>query len=184
MLLRAQSEASFTQGEPPPWVAEWLASRREKAEKKEARAAEPPAAPDPAAAAKRDAQRWKRIEAGTQLADSAGQTMGRIMASIQQVAGTVNDITEATHAQTRDIGQINTAVSRLDRMTQQNSALVEESAAASQGLRDQAHSLDALISQFVLPGDGEAAQDARDAQWLPARKVLLAATPEDRLLPA
>ena len=126
----------------------------------------------------------QRIEAGTQLADSAGQTMGRIMASIQQVAGTVNDITEATHAQTRDIGQINTAVSRLDRMTQQNSALVEESAAASQGLRDQAHSLDALISQFVLPGDGEAAQDARDAQWLPARKVLLAATPEDRLLPA
>ena len=130
----------------------------------------------------------QRIEAGTQLADSAGQTMGRIMASIRQVAGTVNDITEATHAQTRDIGQINTAVSRLDRMTQQNSALVEESAAASQGLRDQARSLEALISQFVLPGDGEAAR--QDAQWLPARgntpapKARLAATPKDRLLPA
>lgn len=66
MLLRAQSEASFTAGTPPPWVADWLASRREKAEKKEARAAEPAAAPDPAAAAKRDAQRWKRIEAGVQ----------------------------------------------------------------------------------------------------------------------
>jgi len=66
MLLRAQNEAGFTQGDPPPWVAEWLASRREKAEKKEARAAEPPAAADPAAAARRDAQRWKRIEAGAQ----------------------------------------------------------------------------------------------------------------------
>lgn len=66
MLMRAQNEASFSKGDPPPWVAEWLASRREKAEKKEARAAEPPAAPDPAAAAKRDAQRWKRIEAGVQ----------------------------------------------------------------------------------------------------------------------
>ena len=66
MLLRAQSEASFTAGTPPAWVSEWIASRREKAEKKEARATEAPAAPDPAAAAKRDAQRWKRIEAGTQ----------------------------------------------------------------------------------------------------------------------
>ena len=66
MLLRAQSEASFTAGTPPAWVSEWIASRRDKAEKKEARAAEAPAAPDPAAAAKRDAQRWKRIEAGTQ----------------------------------------------------------------------------------------------------------------------
>lgn len=66
MLLRAQSEASFTVAAPPPWVADWLASRRDKAEKKEARAAEPAAAPDPAAAAKRDAQRWKRIEAGVQ----------------------------------------------------------------------------------------------------------------------
>jgi hypothetical protein len=66
MLLRAQSGASFTAAAPPPWVAEWLASRRDKAEKKEARAAEPVAAPDPAAAAKRDAQRWKRIEAGVQ----------------------------------------------------------------------------------------------------------------------
>jgi methyl-accepting chemotaxis protein len=109
----------------------------------------------------------QRIEAGTVLADSAGQTMGRIMASIQQVAGTVSDITAATQAQTQDIGQINAAVSRLDRMTQQNSALVEASAAASQGLRDQARNLDGLISQFVLPGDGEKA--AVDAEWVPAR---------------
>ncbi|MGJ7528264.1 methyl-accepting chemotaxis protein [Variovorax sp. GB1P17] len=128
-----------------------------------------------------------RIEAGTTLADSAGQTMGRIMDSIRQVADTVSAITAATHAQTQDIGQINTAVSHLDRMTQQNSALVEESAAASEGLRDQARHLDVLISQFVLPGDGEAAP--QDAEWMPPptpRAVQLAAAPKakDRLLPA
>ncbi|RQO59282.1 methyl-accepting chemotaxis protein [Variovorax sp. KBW07] len=120
-----------------------------------------------------------RIEAGTTLADSAGQTMGRILASIEQVAGTVSAITVATHAQTQDIGQINTAVSRLDHMTQQNSALVEESAAASEGLRDQARHLDALISQFVLPGDAQHVT-AMETQ----RGVRAVIVPSDRLLPA
>lgn len=128
----------------------------------------------------------QRIEAGTVLADGAGQTMERIVASIGQVADTVGAITAATRSQTHDIAQINTAVAGLDRMTQQNSALVEQSAAASEGLRDQARSLDALISQFVLPGDGEMTQDARRMP-VPAepsaRAVRLAATSADRLLP-
>lgn len=93
----------------------------------------------------------ERVEAGTQLVDNAGQTMQRIVDAIQDVATTIAEISQATHAQTRDIGQINTAVSRLDQMTQQNSALVEESAAASEGLSHQAQVLASLISQFVLP---------------------------------
>ncbi|RTQ33735.1 HAMP domain-containing protein [Variovorax gossypii] len=131
----------------------------------------------------------QRIEAGTVLADGAGQTMERIVASIGEVADTVGAITAATRSQTHDVAQINAAVAHLDRMTQQNSALVEQSAAASEGLRDQARSLDALISQFVLPGDdGKAA--AEDAQWLPARAdaparaVRLATARKGRLLPA
>ena len=106
----------------------------------------------------------QRIEAGTVLADSAGRTMGRIVASIGQVADTVGAITAATQSQMQDIGQINTAVTRLDQMTQQNSAMVEESAAASQGLRDQARNLDTLISQFVLPDDA-----GTQAEWVPQR---------------
>ena len=124
----------------------------------------------------------QRIEAGTVLADSAGQTMGRIVASIGQVAGTVSAITAATQSQMQDIGQINTAVTRLDQMTQQNSAMVEESAAASEGLRDQARNLDTLISQFVLPDDAPV-----QAEWVPARPDATArAVPlrKDRLLPA
>jgi len=95
----------------------------------------------------------QRIEAGTLLADDAGRTMGRIVASIGQVADTVGAITAATQAQVQDIGQINAAVARLDETTQKNAAMVEESAAVSESLREQARNLDTLISQFVLPGD-------------------------------
>lgn len=98
----------------------------------------------------------QRVEAGTALVDSAGRTMARITDSIQQAAGTIGTITAAAQAQTRDIEQINSAVARLDHMTRQNAALVEESTAASEGLHDQARSLDALISRFVLPEKGRA----------------------------
>ena len=68
-----------------------------------------------------------------------------------EAAQTMTEITSATQAQNEDIGQISSAVSRLDQMTQQNSALVEESAAASESLKHQAQELAQLISQFVLP---------------------------------
>ncbi|MGJ7614909.1 MULTISPECIES: methyl-accepting chemotaxis protein [unclassified Variovorax] len=124
----------------------------------------------------------QRIEAGTVLADSAGRTMGRIVASIGQVADTVGAITAATQSQMQDIGQINTAVTRLDQMTQQNSAMVEESAAASQGLREQARNLDTLISQFVLPDDAGAQAERVPQRHGPgtgpqARAVRLRQTP-------
>lgn len=63
----------------------------------------------------------------------------------------LTEITSATQDQNRDIAQISSAVSRLDQMTQANSALVEESAAASTSLRSQAQELSALLSRFVLP---------------------------------
>ena len=91
------------------------------------------------------------VGAGTALADSAGKSMARIVESIQGVAGTISEIAAVTHAQTQEIGQINLAMARLDDVTQQNSTLVEESAAASEGLRSQAEDLAALISRFVLP---------------------------------
>lgn len=77
--------------------------------------------------------------------------MDQIVESIRNVASMISDISTTTLSQTRDINDINTAVARLDQMTQQNSALVEESAAASEGLRHQANELTHLISQFVLP---------------------------------
>ena len=98
----------------------------------------------------------QNVETGTALVNGAGHTMGQIVDSIRNVAGMISDIRTTTLSQTRDINDINTAVARLDQMTQQNSALVEESAAASEGLRHQANELTHLISQFVLPPQHEA----------------------------
>lgn len=80
LLLRVQQPAAFGPGPAPAWVAEWLAGRAEKAHK-QARAAEPPRAADPAAAAKREQERWARIDAGVQdlalfLADRVAQGLG------------------------------------------------------------------------------------------------------------
>lgn len=86
MLLRAQQPAAFTSSDTPAWVAEWLASRADKAEKqaeKQAtKAADAPPA-DPAAAEKREAQRWQRIEGAAQdlqrwLADQVARGLGAL----------------------------------------------------------------------------------------------------------
>ncbi len=98
----------------------------------------------------------QNVDTGTALVNGAGHTMGQIVESIRNVASMISDISTTTLSQTRDINDINTAVARLDQMTQQNSALVEESAAASEGLRHQANELTHLISQFVLPQQLEA----------------------------
>ena len=82
--------------------------------------------------------------------------MNDIVASVQRVTDIISEIRAATSEQTQGIGQVSEAMHQLDQMTQQNSALVEESAAASEGLRHQANELTHLISQFVLPPQHEA----------------------------
>ena len=99
-----------------------------------------------------------RVQAGTGLVEHAGRTMARVVDSISEVSRTISQITHATQSQTHDITQINEAMAQLDRMTQQNAALVEESAAASESLRHQAQELSVLISQFVLPEGAHADQ--------------------------
>ena len=98
----------------------------------------------------------QQVHSGTSLVGSAGSTMGDIVASVQRVTDIISEIRAATSEQTQGIGQVSEAMHQLDQMTQQNSALVEESAAASEGLRHQANELTHLISQFVLPPQHEA----------------------------
>ena len=87
LLLRAEHGARFTGGEPPAWVAEWLSSRNDKAQKKEAQQAEKAAAPvDPQAAARAEAQRWKRVEGAALdlqrfLADQLARGLGSLDAN-------------------------------------------------------------------------------------------------------
>ena len=92
-----------------------------------------------------------QVQGGTRLAGEAGRTMGQVVASIQQAAQTMVEIKAAHRAQNEDIAAIHGAMSRLDDMTQQNAALVEESAAAADSLRAQAQDLSVLVSHFLLP---------------------------------
>jgi len=89
-----------------------------------------------------------KVENGTRLVAQAGSTIGEIVANAQKVSAFIGDITTAATEQSQGIGQVNTAVNQLDQMTQQNAALVEESAAAADSLRDQAQRLAEVVRIF------------------------------------
>ena len=94
-----------------------------------------------------------RVEAGSRLVVDAGSTMQDILAQARQVADLFGTISSATHEQTTGISQVSDAVAQLDQVTQQNAALVEESAAAAESLRQQATRLVEVVQVFRLdPG--------------------------------
>ena len=92
----------------------------------------------------------ERVERGTHLVDDAGKTMGEIVNSVQLVSTTIAEITASTAEQSEGLDRINAAISALDGVTQQNSALVEEGAAAAESLKEQASQLDDAVSAFKL----------------------------------
>ncbi|WP_157267605.1 methyl-accepting chemotaxis protein [Azohydromonas aeria] len=91
-----------------------------------------------------------RVAAGAQEASAAGETIGQVVANVQRVSDIVREITEAASQQSQGFGGVNEAVSQLDQVTQQNAALVEESAAAAASLRDQAEALTLSVRRFRL----------------------------------
>jgi methyl-accepting chemotaxis protein len=91
-----------------------------------------------------------RVESGSRLVQDAGTTMTEIVASVQRVTDIIGEISAAASEQSQGIGAINGSVTELDQMTQQNAALVEESAAAAESLKEQAKRLAAVVSKFRL----------------------------------
>jgi methyl-accepting chemotaxis protein len=89
-----------------------------------------------------------RVESGTRLVSDAGSTMTEIVASVRRVSDIIGEVMAAAGEQSKGIVQVNESVATLDQMTQQNAALVEESAAAAESLKDQAERLAALVSTF------------------------------------
>ena len=98
----------------------------------------------------------EKVASGARLVQSAGTTMDEIVGSVQRVGDIIGEITAAASEQAQGIGQVNTAVNQLDQMTQQNAALVEQSAAAAHSLREQAQRLGSAVQVFRLtaPGTG------------------------------
>ena len=89
-----------------------------------------------------------RVELGSQLVQQAGTSMNEIVTGVQRVQDIIGEISSASSEQSDGIGSVNQSMNLLDQMTQQNAALVEESAAAAESLRDQAHRLVEAVSVF------------------------------------
>ena len=85
---------------------------------------------------------------GNKVAAHAGDTIAEVVANVQRVTSLVSEIASATQEQSTGLNEINKAVVSMDEVTQQNAALVEESAAAAESLDAQAHALNEIVSRF------------------------------------
>jgi methyl-accepting chemotaxis protein len=92
----------------------------------------------------------EKIDLGASQAGAAGASMDEIVTQVRRVTQLIGEISSATSEQSTGIGQVGQAVAQLDQVTQQNAALVEESAAAAQSLRQQAASPIDVVKVFKL----------------------------------
>jgi methyl-accepting chemotaxis protein len=114
----------------------------------------------------------ERVEAGSRLVKDAGATMEEIVTSVRHVADILNEISSASQEQSAGIQQVNEAVTQMDGATQQNAALVEEAAAASQSLQEQAGRLTEAVAVFKLAAHaGNVARVAAATSAAPAKRL-------------
>ncbi|MEF7616075.1 methyl-accepting chemotaxis protein [Aquincola sp. MAHUQ-54] len=105
-------------------------------------------------------QSAERVEQGTQQVDQAGATIDEVVRSIRRVTDIVGEISSASREQSSGVAQVGEAVTAMDQATQQNAALVEESAAAAESLKGQARQLVDAVAVFRLASDGHRAMPA------------------------
>ncbi|MBC7663874.1 MAG: methyl-accepting chemotaxis protein, partial [Caulobacter sp.] len=92
----------------------------------------------------------EKVEIGTRLVGTAGQSMTNIVAQVSRANDLIGEIGSSSNEQSKGISQVADAVTQLDQVTQQNAALVEESAAAAESLKVQAAKLAEIVSVFTL----------------------------------
>jgi len=92
-----------------------------------------------------------RVDSGTRVVESAGGTMQELVANAERMNSLLSEISTAASEQSDGVNQVGIAVNDLDRMTQQNAALVEQTAAAAAALQDQAVALATEVARFKLP---------------------------------
>ncbi len=124
----------------------------------------------------------RQVKEGVKLVGNAGSSLGEIVTSINRVADIVAEIAAASKEQAAGVEEINRAVTQMDQMTQQNGALVEESAAASRTLQDEAQGMYEKMSAFEIDEEAASAEKPapakRPAQGAQARKPIAAAAPK------
>jgi methyl-accepting chemotaxis protein len=98
----------------------------------------------------------EKVEAGAALVSESGETLNTIVTGVKRVTDIVAEMTAATSEQSSGIDQINLAITNMDHATQQNAALVEESAAAAKAMQQQAQELMRLVAFFSIEGESSA----------------------------
>ena len=112
-----------------------------------------------------------RVELGSTLVESAGETMGEIVNAVTRVTDIMGEIASASDEQSRGIDQVGLAVAEMDRVTQQNASLVEESAAAAAALEEQASRLTQAVAVFRIQQEQMKAREFASAKSVAAPVV-------------
>ena len=121
-----------------------------------------------------------RVDLGSTLVESAGETMDEIVNAVTRVTDIMGEIASASDEQSRGIDQVGLAVSEMDRVTQQNASLVEESAAAAAALEEQASRLTQAVAVFrIQQSQASAAREPVSAVNAPAAGSLRKAAATD-----
>ncbi len=116
----------------------------------------------------------EKVDQGARLVNRSGETLQEIVGSVKKVSDIVGEINAASDEQASGIEQINSAVTQMDKSTQQNAAMVEQAAAAAESMSDQARLLTELVSFFRV--DEEASRVVASAP--PPPRVSKASTPD------
>ena len=117
----------------------------------------------------------ERVNAGSQLVNEAGATMAEIVNAVTRVTDIMGEIASASDEQSRGIDQVGQAVAEMDRVTQQNASLVEESAAAAAALEDQAARLNEAVAVFKITRN-QAVKAAPVKTYVPKAQPVAAAS--------
>ena len=113
-----------------------------------------------------------QVSSGVELVGETGKALNRIVAQVTEITGTVLEIAASAREQSTALAEVNGAVNEMDRMTQQNAAMVEESTAASSSLMQEAEKLSELVGRFNLGSSaGTAAPSLHVVRSAPARSV-------------
>ncbi|MBC8741386.1 HAMP domain-containing protein [Paraburkholderia sp. UCT31] len=117
-----------------------------------------------------------RVDAGSKLVEEAGSTISEIVQSVKRVTDIMSEIAAASQEQSIGIGQVNTAVTQMDEVTQQNAALVEQASAAAQSLAQQAQGLRDAVAVFKVDNRGTSPSRVIAARSEPQRPAPKART--------
>ncbi|WP_420408193.1 methyl-accepting chemotaxis protein [Hoeflea sp.] len=108
-------------------------------------------------------QSGEEVRSGVSLVGETGEAITRIIARIEDISGHVSAMAIASREQSTGLGEVNTAVGRMDQMTQQNAAMVEQTNAASHALATEAGALNELVARFTLDAGATRAESTRSA---------------------